>query len=247
MLPSGLSTVLFLLLTLVAEVVGTVGGFGSSVFFVPIGNFFFDFHSVLGLTALFHLASNVSKIFLFRQGIDRRLLVQLGLPSVLFVVVGGALAKMFQGALLEVLLGVFLVGLSAFFLLRPAFQVPTSTTAAVVGGAASGFSAGLLGTGGAIRGLAMAAFNLEKSVFVATSALIDLMVDASRTVVYYQNGFINKDTLTWVPALLLIGFVGSWIGQRILAHISQERFKQISLLLILGIGLTMLGKRVFGF
>ena len=60
--------VIFLLLALFAEVIGTIGGFGSSVFFVPLGNFYFDFYSVLGLTAIFHLSSNVSKIFLFNQG-----------------------------------------------------------------------------------------------------------------------------------------------------------------------------------
>jgi uncharacterized membrane protein YfcA len=238
-----LGTFLFLLLTLFAEIIGTVGGFGSSVFFVPIGNFFFDFHVVLGLTAVFHLASNVSKIVLFRQGLDKKLIIQLGLPSVLFVVIGGYLSKAFDGQMLEVLLGIFLVLLSAFFLLKSEIEVPKNTAAAVIGGAASGFSAGLLGTGGAIRGLTMAAFNLEKSVYIATSAFIDLLVDASRTVVYYQNGFINRDTLKWVPALLIIGFLGTWIGQRLLAKISQERFKQISLLLILGIGITMLLKQ----
>jgi uncharacterized membrane protein YfcA len=40
---------LFILLALLAEVIGTVGGFGSSVFFVPVANFFLDFQSVLGL------------------------------------------------------------------------------------------------------------------------------------------------------------------------------------------------------
>lgn len=53
---------IFLILALVAEIIGTIGGFGSSVFFVPLGNFYFDFHSVLGLTAIFHLSSNLSKI-----------------------------------------------------------------------------------------------------------------------------------------------------------------------------------------
>ena len=67
----------FLLLALLAEIAGTVGGFGSSVFFVPIANFYFDFQSVLGITALFHLASNVSKLGLFRGGIDRGLLLRL--------------------------------------------------------------------------------------------------------------------------------------------------------------------------
>ena len=34
----------FLLLSLLAEIIGTIGGFGSSVFFVLIANFYFDFH-----------------------------------------------------------------------------------------------------------------------------------------------------------------------------------------------------------
>ena len=65
----------FLLLALLAEIAGTVGGFGSSVFFVPVANVYFDFQSVLGITALFHLASNISKLGLFRGGIDRGLLL----------------------------------------------------------------------------------------------------------------------------------------------------------------------------
>ena len=35
--------ILFLGLACIAEVLGTSGGFGSSVFFVPIAAFFFDF------------------------------------------------------------------------------------------------------------------------------------------------------------------------------------------------------------
>ena len=66
---------LFILLALLAEVIGTVGGFGSSVFFVPVANFFLDFQSVLGLTALFHLSSNITKISMFRKGVDWKLVL----------------------------------------------------------------------------------------------------------------------------------------------------------------------------
>jgi len=55
----------FFVLALLAEIAGTVGGFGSSMFFVPIAGYFFDFHSVLGITAIFHLSSNLSKIYFF--------------------------------------------------------------------------------------------------------------------------------------------------------------------------------------
>ena len=80
---------IFLLLALLAEIIGTVGGFGSSVFFVPLGNFYFDFESVLGLTAVFHLSSNISKIVLFKRGLNKELLLYIGIPSVVFVIIGG--------------------------------------------------------------------------------------------------------------------------------------------------------------
>ncbi|WP_338039165.1 TSUP family transporter [Maribacter litopenaei] len=105
---------LFLLFALVAEIVGTVGGFGSSVFFVPIGNFFFDFHFVLGLTALFHLFSNISKIVLFKKGLDKKLLLHIGLPSVLFVIIGGYLTKIVDSLYLEIILAVFLGSIKSF-------------------------------------------------------------------------------------------------------------------------------------
>ena len=225
---------------MLAEIAGTIGGFGSSVFFVPIGNFYFDFYSVLGMTAVFHVASNLSKIFLFKKGLDRKLLLYLGIPSVLFVILGGWLSAYAKGPVLEIVLGIFLVGFSSYFLIRKQVSWSPDRRNAIIGGGLSGFSAGLLGTGGAIRGLTMAAFQLEKSVFIATSAFIDFMVDSTRTVVYYQQGYIGKEELTYLPFLLVIGFVGTYIGKKILVYIPQETFRSMSLVLILIIGIITL-------
>ena len=234
--------IVFILLALVAEIIGTIGGFGSSVFFVPLANFYFDFYSVLGLTAIFHLSSNLSKIVLFKEGLDKRLLWSIGIPSVIFVIVGGLLSKVLDSTYLEIFLGVFLVGFSLLFLIKRELEINPNTKNAVIGGSFSGFSAGLLGTGGAIRGLTMAAFNLEKSVFIATSAFIDFMIDATRTVVYYNNGYIHQHDLKYVPFLLLIGVVGSFIGKKILAYIPQSKFRRLSLFFILLIGIITMTK-----
>lgn len=230
----------FLLLALAAEIIGTIGGFGSSVFFVPLGNFYFDFYSVLGMTAIFHLSSNLSKIFLFKKGLDKKLLLYIGVPSVFFVIAGGFLSKLVDGYALTVVLGIFLVVFSLLFLIRKEIVVLPNKKNAVIGGTLSGFSAGLLGTGGAIRGLTMAAFNLEKHAFIATSAFIDFMIDFSRTFVYYNNGYIGKQELTYLPFLFAIGLIGTYLGKRILAYIPQDKFRSLSLLFILLIGLATL-------
>jgi len=229
---------IFLLLALLAEIIGTIGGFGSSVFFVPLANFFFDFHSVLGLTAIFHLSSNLSKIFLFKKGLNKFLLFYVGVPSVIFVIAGGILSNYMESFLLELTLGVFLIGLSLLFLIKKDLVIYANKKNSIFGGVLSGFSAGLLGTGGAIRGLTMASFNLKKSAFIATSASIDFAIDFTRTFVYYQNGYIHKHDLIYVPFLIVIGLLGTFMGKKILNYIPQSKFKKSSLLLILIIGIV---------
>lgn len=232
-------SLLFLLLALLAEIIGTIGGFGSSVFFVPIASFFFDFQSVLGLTAIFHLSSNISKIALFRKGLNKRLLLTIGLPSVIFVIIGGILSNYLKTSILELLLGIFLIVFSLLFLIKKNLIIKPELKESIIGGSLSGFTAGLLGTGGAIRGITMAAFNLEKSAFIATSAAIDFSIDFTRTFVYFKNGYIHEHDLIYVPFLFAIGLIGTYIGKYILQFIPQEKFKQTSLLFILLIGIVM--------
>lgn len=233
---------MFLILALLAEVIGTIGGFGSSVFFVPIANFYFDFQSVLGVTAMFHVVSNLSKIALFKKGIDKRLILYIGLPAIVFVVLGGVISKYLNPRFLEIILGVFLIALSLLFIIKKDLVIKPKNKEAVIGGGLSGFVAGVLGTGGAIRGLTMAAFNLEKNVFIATSAIIDFGVDFSRTIVYFFNGYITKEILIYVPFLFVIGILGTYIGKLVLNKVSQENFKKTSLILILIIGVITLIK-----
>jgi uncharacterized membrane protein YfcA len=46
---------LFFLIAFSSEVVGTIAGFGSSVFFVPLAGLLLGFHEVLALTSILHV------------------------------------------------------------------------------------------------------------------------------------------------------------------------------------------------
>jgi hypothetical protein len=229
---------IFIILSIVAEILGTVGGFGSSVFFVPVANFFLDFQSVLGITALFHVSSNITKIAFFKKGLNKKVLLTLGIPAVIFVSVGAFFSKYIDPVVLTYVLGGFLISLSLLFLIFKKLKVKDNSKNAIIGGTLSGLSAGLLGTGGAIRGMTMAAFKMDKNTFIATSAVIDLGVDFSRTIVYYYNGYIHIHDLYLIPILIVVGIVGTWIGKKILFKISQDQFRNLVLFLILGIGIA---------
>lgn len=225
-------------LLLVAEVLGTIGGFGSSMLVMPLAVFFLPFDQALGLTALFHVFSNAAKIILFRKGLDKRLLLTMGVPAVVGVVLGARLTAYLPADAMQLLLSAALVLLAVLLLLLPRIRLAPSTRNAGLGGATSGFIAGLVGTGGAIRGLTMAAFDLEKSVFVSTSAWIDMGVDLSRTAVYAGQGYITPATWTYLPWMAVVSLAGTWMGRWVLLRVSQERFRRIVLFLVLLVALV---------
>ncbi len=233
--------ILFLLLALVAEVLGTVGGFGSSLFFVPLAGYFLDFHSVLGITGVFHVASNLSKIILFKKGVDKKLLLTMGIPALVFVGLGALLSKYINVSVAELIMACFLIILSRTLLIKEITIKPTLTNA-ISGGILSGFLAGLIGTGGAIRGLTLTAFNLEQQAFIATSAIIDLGVDGTRSIIYAFNGYVHLHDLYLILLLFIVSFIGTWIGKILLNHVSEKIFKRIVLTLILITGIIGLIK-----
>lgn len=235
----------FIILSLLAEILGTVGGFGSSVFFVPFANLFLDFQSVLAITAIFHLSSNITKIAMFRKGIDWKLVLIIGIPATIFVTVGAFLSVHVSARPLEIGLGIFLIAMALIFIIFKQIVIKPNLVNGIAGGSAAGILAGLFGSGGAVRGLTLAAYNLRKEVFIATSAIIDLAIDASRSVVYFSNGYVHKGDLYLIPILLVVSIIGTYIGKKFLDKISHERFKQIVLFLILGVGLMSLIRTLF--
>lgn len=234
--------ILFILLALVAEILGTVGGFGSSVFFIPIAAFFLDFHSVLGITAVFHVSSNITKIAMFRKGFDKKLIIYLGIPAIIFVLLGAYWSKFIVSDKLEMWLAVFLICMSLLFLIFKNITLKPSIKNSIIGGVLSGGIAGLVGTGGAIRGLTLSSFKLKPEIFIATSAIIDLGVDSGRGFVYWFNGFIHPHDLYLIPLLIIASVIGTFIGKKLLTKISEERFRVIVLGLILITGISTLVK-----
>lgn len=224
---------LFIVLAFFSEILGTVSGFGSSILFVPVASLFFDFKTVLGITAIFHVFSNLSKIALFRKGINKEIAIKLGVPAVIFVIIGAYLTTFLPTKQIELGMNVMLVFLAVFLIFNFNKPVQQTDKNLYLGGIASGFLAGIAGTGGAIRGITLAAFQLPKDIFIATSALIDLGVDASRAVIYTSNGYFHKEYIFLIPFLILISIVGSYVGKIILKYTSEKLFRYIVLSVII--------------
>lgn len=227
-------------LAFLSEVLGTISGFGSSTFFVPIALFFESMHLVLAITAILHCFSNFSKITLFHGHFSWSLFLKLGIPFILLTGVGAVMTNWFLVEHLMPALGVFLIFISILFLVSKKYihRIPLGVGITLSG--LSGFSTGLLGTGGALRGLALSALALEKKQFILMSSAMDMGGDLLRAGIYIYHGYMDWSHWFYIPLLASAAFLGAWVGKKILREIDQKLFENIVIITVCASGITLL-------
>lgn len=225
--------ILFFISGLIAEIIGTMAGFGSSTIFLPLALLFVDFKTAIILVAIFHLFGNLSRIIFFREGFDRRVILQFGVPSVLLSLLGAFLIGVLPQPVLKLILGIFLIVTSVSFMAKPGLKFPANTRTFIAGGSATGFITALVGTGGALRATLLQGFNIEKVKYIATAATIALATDVTRIPVYISQGFLTQQYYLYLPILFVIALAGSFIGRKIVKKIDQEKFRKMVLVAII--------------
>ncbi|MGC9317172.1 MAG: sulfite exporter TauE/SafE family protein [Armatimonadota bacterium] len=229
------------LLTIVAGGVGTLSGFGTSTIMVPVLLMVLPLPETLLLVGIVHWFGDVWKIWLFKHGVRWRLWLAFGIPGVLFSFVGAKLSVSAPEELMSRVLGGFLLIYVVFLFARSSFQLPDSTPVAATGGACSGFLAGIFGVGGAVRGAFLAAFDLHKAVYIATSGAIAIVIDSVRISTYIFEGTRLEPTLMWgMLAFIPASLVGAKAAERIVDRIPQERFRLVIAAFLLAAGLKLL-------
>jgi uncharacterized membrane protein YfcA len=226
-------TILFFISALISEIIGTMAGFGSSTIFLPLALLFVDFKTAIILVAIFHLFGNLSRIIFFREGFDKRIILQFGVPSIFFSILGALLIGVLPQPILKLVLGIFLITTSVSFLIKPRLKIPANTSTFIAGGSVTGFITALVGTGGALRATLLQGFNIEKIKYIATAATIALATDATRIPVYISQGFLREQYFIYIPILFGIALTGSFVGRRIVKMINQELFRKIVLVAII--------------
>ena len=111
-----------------------------------------------------------------------------------------------------------------------------------VGGALSGFFAGIFGIGGAIRAMFLSAFDLPKAVYLATAGAIALAIDTPRLITYIWQGARLEPLLLWGLLLFVpASFLGARIAKGLVNRIPQQHFRKIIAAFLLILGLLGIG------
>ena len=110
----------------------------------------------------------------------------------------------------------------------------------MTGGGISGLITGLVGTGGALRATFLTGFNLEKTKYIATAAVIALGTDATRIPLYLSQGFLLEQYYYYIPILAATAIGGSFVGKKVVGKINQKVFRKIVLIAIILVSINFI-------
>lgn len=204
----------FFVVAFIACAIASVAGFGTATMTIPFLAMIVGLKAAIPLIATFHGISGFWRLVQLRQSVNVRLMLLYGIPSVITAWLG---ARLFLTVSVEAIglgVGIFLILWAIYSFVTPGKTMPEKPWILVIGGCISGFTAGLIGLGGAIRGAFLISTKIKKEVFIATSSAIALITDISRVTTYVVQGSIEPQYYWYIPVFFVVGFLGSWVGVR---------------------------------
>ena len=230
-----------------AEVVGTMAGFGAATILTPIAFLFMDAKAAVAMVAGFHLLGNLSRLRFFGRSIHWPTVWQFGATGIAASFLGARVTSSLPSSTLKALFGGFLlVYVAGSALAGPRIRLPSHWATLIGGGLFSGFIAGLLGTGGAIRSVCLLAFGLEQTAYLGTSAMLAVLVDGTRLPVYIAGHFLPPRFLPVLLTLVPVAFAGAWTGQRLVRRLSGAAFRALVMTLLALMGVKLLWEGAHG-
>jgi uncharacterized membrane protein YfcA len=229
-------------ITLVASFVGSVTGFGVSLLMMPVLLLIAPLPQALLFAGIVHWFDDVWKMLLFHRGVRWRIVLVFGVTGAVSAYVGAKLSFVLPEGVLIRGLGAFLLLYVAFVGLRPRWKLPRSDSSDAVGGGLSGFLAGVIGLGGALRSAVLIAYDLPKAAYLFTVGAVAFLTDTARLWAYVAGGTALTGPLrSAVIICVMLSLLASWSGKKLVDRIPQVLFRKVvaSGLFVLGIKLLL--------
>lgn len=211
-----------------AGIVQSITGFGSSVTMMLVMPWFMDMHSASALSGAATLGLTGVLAWKYRKKLRLKSIM---LPLTVYSV-ASVLAVNFAGGMdmefLSMLLGVFFILLSLFFLffserLRLRDSVPTAFICAAV----SGIISGIFSLGGPLMTLYFVSVTDDREDYLARS---QVMYFITGSIILVSRVFKGLYTVSLIP-LTLLGMAGvnagKIIGLRLAGHIDGKAFRKL--------------------
>lgn len=210
-------------------------GFGLGTILLPVFTLYFPVELAILATALVHFANNIFKLSLMSKHLDFTLFKRFGITALIGAIAGASLLSWVGKAgifyispfwkgegitYVSFFVGVLMLVFVVFEWKSIRFPFSSSPYFLPFGGLLSGFFGGFSGHQGALRSAFLSKITMDKQLFVATSALISLLIDVSRISIYTGSADWEQLNLPYLIIGGLSAFTGSILGKKYLHKVS---------------------------
>jgi len=235
-----LITISFFVVAFIAAAVASVAGFGTATMTIPFLAWIIGIKQAIVLIAFFHAFSNLFKLAMLKQAVNLRLIIYYGIPTIITAIIGAYLLDVVAPEGIGLGIGIFLILFAIYSFVNPSRTLPEKDYVLVSGGLLSGFTAGLIGLGGAIRGAFLVSTRTNKETYIATSAAIALLTDIARTATYVARGSLDSQHYWFIPLLIIIGFAGTRLGIKLLKRLPDLIVKRVVLVMLVLVSISFI-------
>jgi uncharacterized membrane protein YfcA len=232
-------------------------GFGLGTILLPVFSVFFPIELAVALTGIVHLLNNGFKLVVIGKHIDWKVVLQFGIPAFIAAILGAYIlvslaegtsllqynlaGKNFEITSVKLTIGLLMFTFAALELFPAYNALSFDKNKLAIGGLLSGFFGGLSGHQGALRSAFLIKCGLDKTAFVATGAMIAMLVDISRISTYFSH-LIRQEIQSGIMLLVYAvtaAFAGVLIGKKLLHKITLKTVHIIVTVLIMIISILL--------
>ena len=239
---------LFFFAGLASWALSTLAAGGGSMLLLPVATYAVPANAVAPIVTVASLLASPTRIMLLWTNIRWRVVRHYLPGATLGAFLGSFALTHIAAEWLHIVVALFLI--STFwqyrFGERPrsfgmplAWFVPLSVVVGLV--------SGLVGASGLLANPFYLNYGLIKEEMIATRAVNSTAIQVTKLSAYGAFGVLSFDLLFDGLAAGAGAVVGIWISNRWLAHISEKRFRQLSILLMVTAGILILWQQRFYF
>ena len=217
---------------------GVVAGLGGGVLLIGVMANLFPPAVLIPLHGTVQLGTNVSRGIIMRRQVGWHLFPAFAVGAVAGAVVGGQLVVSLPTAILQIVLGLFLIYVCWAPKPSPAhaYSAPKFFALGTVGSLISMF----VGATGTILAPFIAAACRDRHEFVATSSVMMTVVHGLKVVVFGMLGFAFVTYLPLMATMIGAAFLGSMFGRSVLNRMPEKVFQRVFQIVLTILSLRLL-------
>ena len=231
---------MFLLFTALAcftATFGVVAGLGGGVLLIGIMATVFPPVALVPVHGVVQAGSNVTRTIIAHRLVMKQAIAPFGIGALIGAVAGGNIVVAIPVALLQAILGAFM--LYVCWSPKITAGVPTQRRFFVLG-AVGAFISMFIGATGTILAPWVRGVSEDRRIFVATHSCIMMFIHGLKVIVF---GFLGFEFFTYLPlmaAMVTAGFLGNWIGFKLLDRMQEDVFRRVFQIALLALSLRLL-------